>query len=217
MSMSLILRNSPRCARKLAVTLTLVVVALAAFAATSATAASASITDAVNPDNQGYSDAAIREKGQAPTFAPFLPWLHTYDVGAKCYASNIYPDSVAYTLTIRPPAVWPLSSTGLTSQKVAWQAVFVRSDTNTVVKYGGWQFDTAPTQFGGLDTTNIYNDDYYTGSESYTGLEKNDGTSFQVYPWVEVAWQTNGVWGNYSYMRVNWVKEGTGVNYYGMC
>lgn len=205
-------------AAKVATVLVLALVGVAAFAATAATA-SAGVTNARDVDGDGRYDTALREGGQAPTYAPILSWLSRYDVGAKCNDFNAgYPYLQPYEqLTIRPPVVWPLTGTGRSSQPVAWRALFVDGGTSTlsVIKYGAWVGATAPTEFGGLNLNNINSNDYYAGSESFTHPAN---TAHPILPYVQVAWlQTNGTW-VYSSMRVNWVlANGYSRAYYGNC
>lgn len=195
--------------------LALVLVAFAGVAATSAEA-STGITNAVDVDQDGRVDAALREAGQAPTYAPVLWWLSKYDVGAQCrYFNSGYPYyQPNEQLTIRPPYMRPLTSSGRSSQPVAWRALFVDAISNSVVKYGAWTGGTAPTEFGGTDGNNVNVNGYYSGSESFTHSADTD----PVAPYVQVAWlQPNGTW-IYSIMRVNWMlANGYSRSYYGTC
>jgi hypothetical protein len=177
--------------------------ALLAPAAYSATSGSADVVD-VNRD--GYYDAGVREKGAQSPYAPIFSWLHDYDVGAKC--TQLYSrdnDTWYFTLTIRPPAVWP--TTRSRRQPVAWRGVW-RDSSNRVLHTGTWISGKARSrsraaEFGGRDLSNIYDNDYYSGSEWYTYASDSSNPTT---PWIQVAWWRAAThsWRK-AYMRVNWV------------
>ena len=217
--------------RRIAKLLVVGIVALAALTVSTGAALASAPTDAVNVDHDGYYDAIIREKGQAPTYAPLLSSLTTNDVGAKCAENwSVYqPNIIQATLTIRPPKVWPLSGLSLSSENVAWRAEFVDPSTNMVVQSGSWVGVTAGksgTEFGGSDLSpslySIYNNNYLSGGESMNH-QFNKATTYQhIVPWVQVGWlQPNGTW-VFGQMRVNWVLTTSpgyqgSSNYYGNC